>query len=226
LEVLVVIDFHPIFNYEDRTIEIKVKSNKIPPLVVDIPKFNKDRKRYISLFLHRGDIIASKDVLSLITDEKNNTQNETYFATALMYFMRCFQSCRKRVELDINDMPLVDAENRTTFIFLRRIRNKHYAHDDCDMIKTLDFLLLTSKSGIKYDDMMACVIFNRVLPNFSYLAEKMLRLIDVVVPSIDVLIDEVGQAIVDEYKDLSVKKIRRLGLTRLELADMDDFNLD
>lgn len=220
------IDFHPVFNYEDRSIEIKVKSNKIPPLVVDIPKFNKDRKKYISLFLHKGDITASKDILSLITGEKNNPQNETFFATALMYFMRCFQSCGNRVELDIDDMSLVDAENRKTFIFLRRIRNKHYAHDDCNMIKTLDFLLLTSKSGVKYDDMMACVIFNRALPNFLYLAEKMLNLIDVVLPSIDVLIDETGQAIVDEYKDLSVKKIRRIGLTRLELADMDDFNLD
>ncbi|HAX40685.1 MAG TPA: hypothetical protein DCY10_07415 [Clostridiales bacterium] len=220
------IDFHPVFNYEDRSIEIKVKSNKIPPLVVDIPKFNKDRKRYISLFLHRGDILASKEILSLITDEKNNTHNETYFATALMYFMRCFQSCKKRVELDINNMPLVDEESKATFSFLRRIRNKHYAHDDSDMIRTLDFLLLTSKSGTKYDDMMACVIFNRVLPKFTCLAEKMLHLIDVVVPSIDVLIDQVGQAIVDEYKDFSINKIRKFGLTKLELADMDDFYLD
>ena len=220
------IDFHPVFNKMDRTIEIVVKSNKIPPLVVDIPRINKDRKKYISFFLHRGDILASKDMLSLITNEENKNQNETYFATALLYFMRCFQSCKKRVELDINSLPLVDDENKATFSFLRKIRNKHYAHDDSDMTKTLDFLLLTSKSGMKYDDMMACVIFNRALPNFSYIAEKMLRLIDVVLPSIDVLIDQTGQAIVDEYKDLSIKKIRRFGSTKLELADMDEFYLD
>lgn len=220
------VDFHPVFNMKDRSIEIVVKSNKLPPIAIDIPKNNKNRKLFISLFLHKSDILTSKEILTLISDETDNQQNEKLFVTALIYFMRCFQNCRNRVEIDINRLSLLDEENLVVFRFLRKIRNKHYAHDDSDMIKTLDFLLLTSKGGLEYDEMTACVIFNRIVPNFSYLAEKMNRLIDNVILSLNVLIDQVGQEIVDEYKEVPTEKLYRFGLAKMQLPDMDDLGVE
>ena len=216
-------DINVEFNDEERTITINgINSNNLPGKIVSIPNDNPKRKKYISLFLHRADVITARDFLNEISSENHARINESLFVSALIYLYRCFQQCEKRIELNIDDLVLVSKDTKDSFHKYRNIRNKHFAHDQNSMIETFDFLLLTSIQGEKYDRIEACVVYERHLPDFVYHAKEILSIIDQVLPSIEILIDKVAAEIIERYKEVPISDILNFATKEPRFANMND----
>lgn len=207
---------------QSRTITINgINSKNIPGVIVSIPDENINRKQYISLFLHRADIIVARDFANEVSEKNDLIMNEALFTSTLVYFFRCFQRCEKRNALKLEDLVFVDEQSKADFQLYRSVRDRHYAHDENSMTQTYDFLLLTSIEGVEYDRIEACVVYHRFLPDFKYHADRMLSVIDQVILSIERLIDIVAVDIANEYKKVPISQVLAFTQKAPQFANME-----
>lgn len=94
--------------------------------VIEIPRTDPDRNRFVDLFLHKADIDIGLSYLDHITADNELIINESLFIVGLNSCMKCFKQSKARKKLDKTKIFSDDAELFELFKRYEIMRDKHY----------------------------------------------------------------------------------------------------
>ena len=158
------------YNSEDNSVTICGDFQK-DSILVNLPKNDPDHLEFTSMFLHRRDIMRSITYLQCISVDKADEVNEALFLAALAVIIKCFQKSESRIELSKEEFSKKFPHVSDEFQKFKNWRNKHYLHDENEMVQTTAILFVAPKQYDKTFGGAPTVIWN--MPKIDYYKEGM-----------------------------------------------------
>lgn len=169
-------------------------------IAVNIPNKCKQKKRFISMFLHKADIEEGISFLKLIQPDNKDQINRALFMSALANMAKCFQHSDACIELDKKDFLAVHANERSEFERFLAWRNMHFIHDANSMREAIAFFPVAPMGHESVWGGEPSVLWNRVPIDYVNEGEKLLQLMSVIHSHITSKIDEIGSSILAIYE--------------------------
>ncbi len=177
--------------------------------VIEIPRNDPERNKYIDLFLHKADIDIGLSYLDRISTDNELTINECLFIAALNSCMKCFKRSSSREKLDKGKVFLGSAELFELFKRYEIIRDKHYMHDENGMFQPLAvFFFSQTSSSVRFDN--PSVIWNRAKLDYIDEKEKLTSVMQLIRQYLAREIHCVGSSIIRRCAKLSPSELKQL----------------
>lgn len=193
---------------------------------VNIPADDENRFEFISLFLHKRDIDFSQNYLNCISMDKNIYINQALFIASLSGLMKCFQYSAACQKLDIEDFKAKNPDIASEFVKFKDWRNKHYLHDENSMTETTALLFVAPEGHDQTLGGLPSVIWNSVQVDYVEDVQKLRDVLKTVSQYIVCRIDEVGQRIIERYKDKTREELLTLGNANIRLCSIAEPNIN
>lgn len=177
--------------------------------VIEIPRTDPDRNRFVDLFLHKADIDIGLSYLDHITADNELIINESLFIVGLNSCMKCFKQSKARKKLDKTKIFSDDAELFELFKRYEIMRDKHYMHDENGMFQPLAFFFSTpGLSSAKID--RPSVIWNRAKLDYIEEKGKLTFIMQLIRQYLAREIDCIGENIRQRCTKLSLAELKHL----------------
>lgn len=213
------IDYRVTVDKEGFVIEGDFPPNAVP---IALPNDYKPKKRYVSYFLHRYDIQQGILFLKCISIDKHESVNEGLFIAGLNALVKCFQESKARTRIS-ESILTKNPEIKELYQYFNLIRNKHYMHDENEMIQTTDFFLVTFEEE-KPTIFNASVVWNRVKLDYHLEANKLLHLMYVLHDFICAEIDKMNENIVSDFSNKSKDELLKNGMAKIKMANINNLS--
>ncbi len=188
--------------------------NSIP---IEIPNDNPLKNKFIDLFLHKADIEKGIEFLQCISIDKNITVNEGLFIAGLNNCMKCFKHSKSRIKLDKNIIFNDSEQVLKEFLKFEEMRDKHFGHDENGMLQTVAFLLISKEKDSIFSGPPS-VVWNRVGLNYYLAAAHLQNIMLFIKEYIVTQIDEIGNQIIANYKNCSIKELLTWKTAQIKVA--------
>lgn len=177
--------------------------------VIEIPRTDPDRKKFIDMFLHKADISIGSSYLNWISSDNNVAINESLFIAALNSLMKCFKRSKSREKLD---SAKIFSSNTELFELFKRyeiMRDKHYVHDENGMFQPMAiFFFSQNSSSVRFDN--PSVIWNRTKFDYIEEKEKLTSVMEHIMQYLEKEIDHIGSYIIQRCAKLSLAELKQL----------------
>lgn len=211
---------------DPRTHTFIVEGDFIPGSIpVNIPNDDENRFAFISLFLHKRDIDFCKNYLNCISMDKNLYINQALFIASLSGLMKCFQYSAACQKLDAKDFKAKNQNIASEFDKFKDWRNKHYLHDENSMTETTALLFVAPESHNQALGGLPSVIWNSVQIDYVEDVQKLREVLKAVEQYIAGKIDEIGQKLIDKYKDKTREELLAFGSANIRLCSIAEPNI-
>lgn len=191
--------------------------NSIP---IEIPSDNINKNNFIYLFLNKADIERGIDCLRCISIDKNKIENEALFIAGLNNCIKCFQKNGSRGHLNPSTVFKGNGEMKACFDRFLNLRNKHYIHDDNEMLQAIAFLLISPKNDNIWGGLPS-VIWNKIELDYYREGLVLQNVMNYIYDYICSEIDRIGDLILSDYKDCQKEELLKLPKARIKLASAE-----
>ncbi len=177
--------------------------------VIEIPRNDPERNKYIDLFLHKANIDIGLSYLNRISTDNELTINKCLFIAALNSCMKCFKRSNSRGKLDKAKIFLGSAELFELFKRYEIIRDKHYMHDENGMFQPLAVFFFTQNiSSVRFDN--PSVVWNRAKLDYIDEKEKLTSVMQLIRQYLAREIHCVGDNIIRQCAKLSPTELKQV----------------
>lgn len=184
---------------------------------VEIPLDDVNRKQFVDLFLHKGDIERGIDFLRCISIDKNIIVNEGLFIAGLNNCMKCFKYSKSRSKLDKNIVFAGNQDLLENFIVFEKMRDQHFDHDENGMLQATAFLLASPKSEKAFGGSPS-VVWNRTMLDYYNEGQRLQGVMQYIWLFLCQEIDRTGDLIENTYINYSKEDLISLKTPQIELA--------